>query len=677
MAVTSKTMKQQFKKLLSVARKQAVSVRDYAQATTASQQVKQLNASNSKMYALEPRIMFDAAALTTAVETIAEAEPAPTESDPAPDAQLLVDGITQVQPVNSVLFVDSAVQDYQSLINGVQAGTQVVILDANQDGVQQIANTLSQYSNLTSIQIISHGSQGQLSLGNASLSQSSLDSYQTALQSWGDALSETGDILFYGCNVAEGSAGNQFIQQLSTITGADIAASNDNTGSAALGGDWVLEESTGDIEVGSVLDSAATNDYAAILAVVATDATWLANAGDTWTQTPDADGNTLASTADSIYLDTLTTPNDADGGTGYTIATSGGGFQLDAITFRGVANPTANPYVIEIWADGNSANKFTQTINAGLALNAIVNFDLSADTNFNNITSFKIHFLGTGGGGGESPWNLDLINFTTAPLNVAPAIGGTSTGQAVNDTGTVSLFSGVTVSDAEGDNVTATITLDTAAKGVFTAASLTASGFSTANGGLTYTHASVTAAAMQADIRLLSYDPADNRVAPGSTETTTFTIGIDDGTTTTNDATTTVVSTSINDIPTDIALTSSSVNQSGGVNAVVGTLSNTDADTGQSYTYTLVAGTGDTNNGSFNISGTSLRANNSSLLAAGTYNIRVNVNDGAANFEEAMTITIVDDVVPTVTSVSSSTGDGSYKAGDVIAVTVQFSEVVN
>ncbi|MCK5120412.1 MAG: hypothetical protein KAQ91_00440, partial [Methylococcales bacterium] len=64
MAVTSKTMKQQFKKLLSVARKQAVSVRDYAQVTTASQQDKQLNASNSKMYALEPRIMFDAAALT-------------------------------------------------------------------------------------------------------------------------------------------------------------------------------------------------------------------------------------------------------------------------------------------------------------------------------------------------------------------------------------------------------------------------------------------------------------------------------------------------------------------------------------------------------------------------------------------------------------------------------------
>lgn len=61
-------------------------------------------------------------------------------------------------------------------------------------------------------------------------------------------LSETGDILLYGCNVAQGEAGARFIEQLSAYTGAEVAASTDYTGALALGGDWVLEASTGAIE---------------------------------------------------------------------------------------------------------------------------------------------------------------------------------------------------------------------------------------------------------------------------------------------------------------------------------------------------------------------------------------------------------------------------------------------
>ncbi|MGL6297217.1 MAG: beta strand repeat-containing protein, partial [Plesiomonas sp.] len=107
--------------------------------------------------------------------------------------------------------------------------------------------------------------------------------------------------------------------------------------------------------------------------------------------------------------------------------------------------------------------------------------------------------------------------------------------------------------------------------------------------------------------------------------------------------------------PTDISLTSTSVNQSGGINAVVGTLSSTDADVGDSHTYTLVSGAGDTNNASFNISGSALRVNNAALLTAGTYNVRVRTADNAsATYEEAFTITVVDNVPPTVTSITLS-----------------------
>jgi methionine-rich copper-binding protein CopC len=54
----------------------------------------------------------------------------------------------------------------------------------------------------------------------------------------GDSLTETGDMLLYGCNVAQGEAGLAFINTLAQFTGADVAASDDATG---YGGDIELE----------------------------------------------------------------------------------------------------------------------------------------------------------------------------------------------------------------------------------------------------------------------------------------------------------------------------------------------------------------------------------------------------------------------------------------------------
>jgi hypothetical protein len=241
-------------------------------------------------------------------------------------------------------------------------------------------------------------------------------------------------------------------------------------------------------------------------------------------------------------------------------------------------------------------------------------------TNFTGITGFSIEMVADIIYHDVNTLDSFTIANVSASSNAAPTITGTTVNQAVNDNATVNLFSGVTIADADGaDVVTATITPNASAKGVFTAASLTASSFVTGDSGVTYTHTAATPAAMTTAIRALVFDPTDNRVAPAGTETTNFTIAINDTkVTTTSTNTTSVVSTSVNDAPTDIALSSTSVNQSGGANAVVGTLSDTDADTGDGATYTLVAGAGDTNNASFNISGTNFRANNSSALSAGT-----------------------------------------------------------
>ncbi len=88
----------------------------------------------------------------------------------------------------------------------------------------------------------------------------------------------------------------------------------------------------------------------------------------------------------------------------------------------------------------------------------------------------------------------------------------------------------------------------------------------------------------------------------------------------------TVIST--NNAPTDIALSATAINENVAANANVGTLSSTDPDAGNTFTYTLVSGTGDTDNASFNISGTNLRITNSpNFEAKSSYTVRVRTTD--------------------------------------------------
>jgi alpha-tubulin suppressor-like RCC1 family protein len=113
-----------------------------------------------------------------------------------------------------------------------------------------------------------------------------------------------------------------------------------------------------------------------------------------------------------------------------------------------------------------------------------------------------------------------------------------------------------------------------------------------------------------------------------------------------NTATATLAITAVNDAPTDISLSSSSIAEHLVANSVVGTFSTTDVDS-STFTYSLVTGTGDTDNASFNMSGSSLRATNTlDYEIKSTYAIRVQVSDGSLTFEKPLTITVIDTADP-------------------------------
>ena len=131
--------------------------------------------------------------------------------------------------------------------------------------------------------------------------------------------------------------------------------------------------------------------------------------------------------------------------------------------------------------------------------------------------------------------------------------------------------------------------------------------------------------------------------------------------------------TDVNEAPTDITLSSNQVDQSDGTNAVVGTLDATDPDTGDTHTFSRVSGAGDGDNGSFNISGTDLRADDAGSLDAGTYNIRLEADDGnGGTFEKAFTVTVNDDVGPNAPNppdLLAADDSGASDSDDVTNVT--------
>jgi hypothetical protein len=164
-----------------------------------------------------------------------------------------------------IIFIDSTVEDYQTLIDNFTQPTEVVILDSQRDGVVQITNYLSQYESLDAIHIVSHGDAGKLSLGNTELNQNTLSQYADILTGWNKFLDQDADILLYGCNVAADLAGTEFVKNLSEYTNADISASTDLTGSKDLGGDWDIEYTVGDIEAELAFNAEVNQNYKHVL----------------------------------------------------------------------------------------------------------------------------------------------------------------------------------------------------------------------------------------------------------------------------------------------------------------------------------------------------------------------------------------------------------------------------
>lgn len=416
--------------------------------------------------ALEPRMMFDGAVAATVADTAASAATsAPTAADAAHDtgasdsshagtadnshgtqdlqASPVTDGQNGVR--KEIVFVDTRAPNYQELLKAVSPDAEVVLLSTNKDGVQQIADALAGRTGIDAIHIISHGDSGVLLLGNGPLFEGNLGQYASQLSSIGKALTADGDILLYGCEVGAGSEGQAFVTKLAGMTGADIAASDDNTGGSAKGGDWDLEIATGQIAASSALNLSRLGGYDHLLVTTAVN-----NIADL--KSAIATGNTDGVDDVITLTGNITFTNSSDGITinvtdGHTLQIVGGGFALDGAHKTRVLDVSTTGANSKVALDnitirngllvGHGANEGASAADSLGA--AIRNAGVLTITN-STITANKAsgggggggdfggNYAGGGGGGGGFGTSLGGTGGTSAGAAITPTLPSTVTG---------------------------------------------------------------------------------------------------------------------------------------------------------------------------------------------------------------------------------------------------------
>ncbi|HEX7030442.1 MAG TPA: DUF4347 domain-containing protein [Gammaproteobacteria bacterium] len=147
----------------------------------------------------------------------------------------------------ALIVLDPAVRMSGVLLEGVDENN-VLRLDAQGNPLEQIRAALRERPDVRSLHVVSHGVAGNISLGELELNAASLADNSEALHEIGVLLGKDADLLFYACDIAGTPDGRAFVDALAQVSGIDVAASENTTGHAQLGGDWNLEYATGAIE---------------------------------------------------------------------------------------------------------------------------------------------------------------------------------------------------------------------------------------------------------------------------------------------------------------------------------------------------------------------------------------------------------------------------------------------
>jgi gliding motility-associated-like protein len=312
---------------------------------------------------------------------------------------------------------------------------------------------------------------------------------------------------------------------------------------------------------------------------------------------------------------------------------NGTGTTIEALAAKSIAeNSTAvGSYLADetvTWSiSGTDASKFTMSASGVLTFSTAPDYEVPADADSNN--TYIVIITATDASG----------NTTTQTLTV--------TVTDVDDTPPI----------ITGPNGSGTTTATTAAKSI--TENTTAVGSYTADETVTWSISGTDASKFSISASgVLTFSTAPDYEVPAdadSNNTYMVTTKATDAAGNMTSQTLTVTVTDVNEVPTNIALSASSIAEDNEINAIVGSLSSTDVDAGDTHIYTLVSGTGSSDNATFRISGKSLKVNIFlDFEAKSSYSIRVKTTDaGGLSYEKVFTITVTN-VNEAPTNIASS-----------------------
>ncbi|MFN7715480.1 MAG: DUF4347 domain-containing protein, partial [Pseudanabaenaceae cyanobacterium] len=247
-----------------------------------------------------------------------------------------------------LVIIDSGIDDYHLLQPATGATVEIYVLHPHQDGIAQISGAI-QGSKVHSLQILAHGSPGEIRLGNTRLNLAKLPNYATELQGW-----QVTEIALYACEVAADATGQDFVRQLAAVTGANVAASASKVGNSALGGSWDLAVQTGAVTTPLLIDPEAVANYQGILPQVvnftnATETITIAANGTDTNVSSSAGGGTTTytNTSDGLQI------NGGPAVNTFNVNGVGTGFNLDLI-LNGSGYSSGD--VVNLNADPHSKN---------------------------------------------------------------------------------------------------------------------------------------------------------------------------------------------------------------------------------------------------------------------------------------------------------------------------------
>ncbi|HEX7639556.1 MAG TPA: DUF4347 domain-containing protein, partial [Burkholderiaceae bacterium] len=446
--------------------------------------------------ALEPRLMFDGAVPASVAAGWHAGEPhAPHGEGPALSvADGRADQAHRGDPARAagtaqarsaapsqdkqVVFVESDVSNAAGLISQLPSGSEVVVLDAGQDGLAQIAQWAQTHSGYSAIHVISHGQVGDLMLGSVEVTSANVANFQSELAQIGRSLRPGGDLLLYGCDVAQGTAGHSLIDMLAQDTGRAVAGSTDLTGAASRGGDWTLEYASGPIRVATLnlpgydglLSTTTFDTLDGTTTVIPTGQTSLtvsnflgwdftmqmnsASDGSNEMIIVEKDGSSSVETVDALS-------NGAKQITYFSVKPhSGGLFTLNSISvvLDGYNSSfSGGTLVLEGYLSGSQVSGATlsQSVSDIDNNGSVVTFDVSSNSHFQGIDSFRI-VPSTGNN------VTGLVGIGAINASFGPALT-TSGGSSAYSSGTgaaVAVDSGITLSDtAASTQTSATVSI--------------------------------------------------------------------------------------------------------------------------------------------------------------------------------------------------------------------------